>query len=227
MPCICVLLKILKARKLNPALRNISAFCMEKSPNIWRNILKRKAMTLKNRGYLLRTIQEIHRQMVHPLKVVTPFQILKYCYGVKGFEMGFAELAGAMLIFDEIHAYDSQTFAQIASSLKWLHQYLQIRVLVMTATLPSFMLRELQEALGNFKVVKADDNCWKHFTRHQVQIKEGDCFRPGSRSGGFLNKRRKNYCCLQYCRQCPADIPSASGYGRSRKSRSAPFPIYC
>ncbi len=65
----------------------------------------------------LSSLRELHKQMVHPLKIVTPFQILKHCYGVRGFEKGFTELAGAMLIFDEIHAYDVQTFAQIAVSL--------------------------------------------------------------------------------------------------------------
>lgn len=121
-------------------------------------------------------IKNMHRQMVHPLKVVTPFQILKYCYGVKGFEKGFTELAGAMLIFDEIHAYDVQTFAQIISSLKWLTKYLQIRVMIMTATLPSFMYKELQSAVGHSVLVKADHTLLEQFTRHRVQIAAGTIF---------------------------------------------------
>ncbi len=124
----------------------------------------------------LKKLKDLHRQMVHPLKVVTPFQILKYCYGVKGFEMGFSELAGAMLIFDEIHAYDSQTFAQISASLNWLRQHLKIRVLVMTATLPAFMLQELVDALGRAEIVRADQELLEKFTRHCVYLHDGNIF---------------------------------------------------
>lgn len=129
----------------------------------------------------LKKIKDMHRQMVHPLKIVTPFQILKYCYGVKGFEKGFAELAGAMLIFDEIHAYDTQTFAQIATSLKWMRKHLGIRVMIMTATLPGFMLAELQEAVGQYEMIKADERFAEDFTRHRVQILEGTIFDQISR----------------------------------------------
>jgi CRISPR-associated endonuclease/helicase Cas3 len=118
-------------------------------------------------------IKNMHRQMVHPLKVVTPFQILKYCYGVKGFDMGFTELAGAMLIFDEIHAYDTQTFAQIVASLKWMAKHLQVRVMIMTATLPSFMLNELRVCVDPAQVVKAEQTLLEQFTRHRVEIVDG------------------------------------------------------
>ena len=124
----------------------------------------------------LRKLKELHRQMVHPLKVVTPFQILKYCYGVKGFEMGFTELAGAMLIFDEIHAYDMQTFAQIISSLRWLSEHLHIRAMIMTATLPSFMLEELKGAIGASASVRADVQLLDEFTRHRVHVLGGPIF---------------------------------------------------
>ncbi|MDY6854940.1 MAG: CRISPR-associated helicase Cas3' [Thermodesulfobacteriota bacterium] len=124
----------------------------------------------------LKKIKEIQKQMVHPLKVVTPFQILKYCYGVKGFEKGLTELAGAMLIFDEIHAYDTQTFAQIVVSLKWLSEHLATRALIMTATLPSFMLEELQEAVGSSVVVRADEQLLRKLSRHHIHILEGSIF---------------------------------------------------
>ncbi|MCP4109554.1 MAG: CRISPR-associated helicase Cas3' [Desulfobacteraceae bacterium] len=124
----------------------------------------------------LAKIRDIHKQMVHPFKIVTPFQILKYCYGVKGFEKGFAELAGSMLVFDEIHAYDTQTFAQIVASLNWLKKHLGIRVMIMSATLPDFMLNELQNAIGSYKIVRAEDRLMEKFTRHCVRISVGTIF---------------------------------------------------
>jgi len=129
---------------------------------------------LKNQE--IKRLRELHRKMIHPLKVVTPFQILKYCYGVKGFEMGFTELAGSYLIFDEIHAYDEITFAQILVSLKHLIRYLDCKVLIMTATLPSFMLKYLMDNLEVEKPIRANEQLLKNFNRHNVNLTDGDIF---------------------------------------------------
>lgn len=130
----------------------------------------------EERADRIKVLKDVNRQMIHPIKVLTPFQILKYFYGVKGFEKGFAELAGAMLIFDEIHAYDSMTFAQIAISLNWLKRYMNIRVMIMTATFPTFMFEELRKAVGDCRQIKADDALLEAFTRHEVRLLPGDVF---------------------------------------------------
>lgn len=139
----------------------------------------------------LKKMKEMHRQMVHPLKIITPFQILKYCYGVKGFEMGFTELAGAMLIFDEIHAYDTQTFAQIIVFLRWLIKHLQVRVMVMTATLPSFMLEELRETIGASVTIRADSQLLNKFSRHHVYMLKGTIFDQIPMIKEYLGKEQK------------------------------------
>lgn len=130
----------------------------------------------KSKDEPIKCLRDQYKKMIHPLKIVTPFQILKYCYGVKGFEMGLAELVGAKLIFDEIHAYDEITFAQIVTSLQYLVKHLHCNVMVMTATLPSFMLRELQKTLDVQNPIKADSQLLNSFDRHRVKIKEGTIF---------------------------------------------------
>jgi len=124
----------------------------------------------------IKVLRDLYRKMVHPLKITTPFQILKYCYGVKGFEMGFTSLVGAKLIFDEIHAYDAVTFAQILISLKFLIRYLKCSVFIMTATLPTFMVAELKKVLGVNKLIRADEQLLANFTRHRVKLLEGTIF---------------------------------------------------
>lgn len=124
----------------------------------------------------LSKLKDLHKKMIHPLKVVTPFQILKYCYGVRGYDMGFAQMAGAMFVFDEIHAYDMRTYAQIVTSLNWLIKHLNVRVMIMTATLPCFMIEELQEAIGVSDVVRAQKELSESFTRHQVRLVDGGIF---------------------------------------------------
>jgi len=122
----------------------------------------------------IKKLRDLHRKMVFPLKVITPFQILKYCYGIKGYEMGLTELVGAKLIFDEIHAYDQITFAQILVTLKYLIQYLHGSAMIMTATLPSFMLNELRETLDIDEPIRAERSLLENFDRHRVLLKDGD-----------------------------------------------------
>ena len=110
------------------------------------------------------------KTLVTPLKIVTPFQLLKHIFGVKGFEKGIAEWSGGYFIFDEIHAYDSHTFAQIVVLLEFCIKQLGVNVFIMTATLPSFMRIKLQEALGTFSLIQADDSLYEAFDRHRLAI---------------------------------------------------------
>jgi CRISPR-associated endonuclease/helicase Cas3 len=121
----------------------------------------------------IKALIEQYRRMIQPLEIITPFQIMKYFYGVKGFEMGLVELSGAKIIFDEIHAYDTVTFAQIIVMLKVMTEFLKCSVLVMTATLPTFMIREIAEVLKVETIVKADAGLLSQLNRHRITIVEG------------------------------------------------------
>lgn len=118
-------------------------------------------------------MRECYKKILPAVKVVTPFQILKFCFGVKNYEMGFVGLSGAKLIFDEIHAYDVITFAQIMVMLKYLIKHLKCEVFIMTATLPSFMLEKISKVLGVKKPIRADREILDNLKRHKVILKQG------------------------------------------------------
>ena len=124
----------------------------------------------------IKQLADLYRKLIFPIKIITPFQILKHLYGVKGFEMGLTELAGAKLIFDEIHAYDEITLAQIVVGLKYLTDYLNVQVLVMTATMPSFLMDEIKHAIHVSEPIWADPKLLKEFTRHRVRLLNGNIF---------------------------------------------------
>lgn len=113
------------------------------------------------------------KTLVTPFKIVTPFQLLKHLFGVKGFEKGIAEWSGGYFIFDEIHAYDSTTFAQIVVLLEFCVKRLGVTVFIMTATLPTFMRNKLQEALGTSSQIMADASLYDAFDRHRLVIEQG------------------------------------------------------
>lgn len=122
---------------------------------------------------IVKKMIEDYRTMVTPVKVVTPFQLLKHLYGLKGFEKGLFEWVGAYFIVDEIHAYDSKVFAQIIVLLKIVTTYFNARVHVMTATLPSYMLKELESVLYPLQHITATKDLYERFRRHQIGIIHG------------------------------------------------------
>lgn len=121
----------------------------------------------------IKNIREKFRSIVTPIKVTTPFQLLKHLFGLKGYEQGILEMAGCYLIFDEIHAYNPETFAQIKVLLEFATTYLKTKVVIMTATMPLFIRKELEESIGKFETVSANDLLYEKFKRHRVILKEG------------------------------------------------------
>lgn len=118
-------------------------------------------------------LREKFKSIVTPLKVVTPFQLLKHLFGLRGFEQGVFEWVGSYLIFDEIHAYSPQVVAQIKVLLEFMTQHLHSQVMIMTATLPRFLKQELRQALGNPQEIKADKALYQSFRRHRVVLQDG------------------------------------------------------
>lgn len=116
---------------------------------------------------------EDFKTLVTPIKVTTPFQLLKHIFGLKGFEKGVFEWSGAYFIFDEIHAYEAKVFAQIIVLLGFVTKYMGVKSLIMTATLPEFMKIEIEKAVGSFTSICADTELYKSFTRHRVELRGG------------------------------------------------------
>ncbi len=90
---------------------------------------------------------ELNRLVHKPIKVTTPFQLLKWLFGLPRYEIGIAELTGALVIFDEIHAYDAHVTALILELVRVLRE-LGGRCLFMSATFPEFLRAEIEHAHG-------------------------------------------------------------------------------
>ncbi len=87
-------------------------------------------------------------QLAHkPIKVATPFQLLKWLFGIPRWEIGVSEMVGGLFIFDEIHAYDAHVVALIAEMVRFLKN-LGGRFLFMSATFPPFLKELLWNRVG-------------------------------------------------------------------------------
>lgn len=140
---------------------------------------------------VIRKMVNDFKTMITPFKVATPFQLLKNLYGLKGFEKGIVEWAGAYFVIDEIHAYDARTFAQLMVLLHFAVTQLNVRVHVMTATLPTFMRKELAAVLTPFHNVIADKELYTSLVRHKAVLKEGALLDNISLIQEYIDKGKK------------------------------------
>lgn len=121
----------------------------------------------------IKEIKENFKSIVTPIKVCTPFQLLKHLFGLKGYEQGIFEMAGCYMIFDEIHAYSPEVFAQIIVLLKFVTNNLKAKVMIMTATMPRFLQDEIENSIGKFKKIEANQELFDIFRRHHIILKGG------------------------------------------------------
>lgn len=122
----------------------------------------------------IKLVKEQFKNLQTPLKILTPFQLLKHVFGLKGFEKGIFEWTGGHFIFDEIHAYNPKVTAQIIVLLEFLAQKMEAKIFIMTATLPTFLKMKIKNAIGNkITEIKADSRLYHSFKRHCIKLEEG------------------------------------------------------
>ena len=133
-----------------------------------------KNYTYQEAAAEVREQQDLTKKICRPYKVLTPFQLLKAFFGIRGFEMQMAEMSKGLFIFDEIHAYDPHTTALILTMIKKLREDYEAKFCIMTATMPQFLKDMICEALGELAQVEMAPEERDQFTRHRVRLLEGN-----------------------------------------------------
>ena len=118
-------------------------------------------------------IQNLTKKIYRPYKILTPFQIIKYLFSVKGFEMGLSELTNSLIIIDEVHAYDARTTCLLLETCKFLKMNLNSDIFIMSATLPTFLKNLFSKELSIDNIISLDNNELDTFTRHKVNVING------------------------------------------------------
>lgn len=122
----------------------------------------------------IREIKGLSKKIYRPYKILTPFQILKAFFGTRGFEMQLSEMTNGLFILDEIHAYDAHTTSLILEILKILKDNYNAKMLIMSATLPTFIKELFKDNLGISAEIKMDKEELDKFTRHEVNVIQGE-----------------------------------------------------
>ncbi|MFO7314422.1 CRISPR-associated helicase Cas3' [Rhodothermus marinus] len=117
----------------------------------------------------LKALGRLHQQ---PVLLATPYQLLRAAFRLPGYEGQWAMLQGAHLIVDEIHGYEPFRLGLLLGLFSMLQQHFDVRLAVMTATMPSWLRGLLEREL---KVVwqSADGQLYEQFCRHRLFLKKG------------------------------------------------------
>lgn len=109
-----------------------------------------------------------------PVRVFSPYQMLKAMYRLKGYEAWLIDYYGAAFVFDEIHAYEVRRLAMIFKTIEYLTRHYEARFLVMSATFPSLIRQWLRDVLKSPVEITADDDVFVRFRRHRLHLMEGE-----------------------------------------------------
>jgi CRISPR-associated endonuclease/helicase Cas3 len=126
-----------------------------------------------------RIIQNLSKKLYRPMKVMTPFQIIKCFFGVKGWEAQVSEMAYGVFVFDEIHVYDPHVTAMIIEAMRYLSS-LGARFLLMSATFPDFLKDRIRTVLPGIiehnlrPDSDIDDEELLNAPRHRIHLLEGE-----------------------------------------------------
>lgn len=140
---------------------------------------------LLDRGYspagaraIARRERSLARLHHHPVRVLTPYQLLRGAFRLHGYEALLTDAFAGAFVFDEIHAYEPRRLGMILGMIEYLARCLGGRVLVMSATLPAVLRAALQEILGKVASLDADSALFRAFVRHRLRLLEGSIADP-------------------------------------------------
>ncbi len=126
------------------------------------------------RAQRLKALGRLHQQ---PVLLATPYQLLRAAFRLPGYEGQWTMLQGAHLIVDEIHGYEPVCLGLLLGLFSMLQQHFDVRLVVMTATMPSWLRSLLEENL-NVNWLQADNALYEQFSRHRLFLKEGRLDHP-------------------------------------------------
>jgi CRISPR-associated endonuclease/helicase Cas3 len=86
----------------------------------------------------------LYRTFFYPVNVTTPDQLILAIMNHRRYTLKSLMMRRSLVVFDEIHAYDSETFGLIKSLIKHCHKHYDAKFCIMSATFPNRLKKELR-----------------------------------------------------------------------------------
>jgi CRISPR-associated endonuclease/helicase Cas3 len=181
-----------------------------------------------------RAAQNLASLQVHGTRVLSPYQLLKVVFRLRGYESMSADFFSSVFVYDEIHAYEAKRLALIIAQMGDLVRRFGARVCVMSATLPGFLQDWLRAEVPDLREpIRSSDAEFRKFTRHRLAMRAGDlldhvdAIAGRARQGSVLvccntvNRAQQAYDALRGCGIEPVLLHSRfAGRDRLRKEHT-------
>lgn len=141
---------------------------------LYRLLMEKEAYTPAQATRTARLLRNRAGLAYYPVRVFSPYQMLKATVQLKGYEALLADFAQAAFVFDEVHAYDPKRLAMMLETVGYLARHYGARFLVMSATFPRPLRQRLQELLQVPTVLRPDAALYRRFRRHRLHLVAGD-----------------------------------------------------
>lgn len=143
--------------------------------DLYTRLTREKGYTPERALKAARHEQNLGRLMTAPVRVLTPYQLLRAFFGLRGHEAVLTDAVGGLFVLDELHAYDVSRLALILAAIQHLSRDLGAHFFAMSATFPNVLKTVWVETLGRVPLeIHADDETLKQFRRHTVHVFETD-----------------------------------------------------
>ena len=141
--------------------------------SLYRNLLERD-YSQRDAARTARWSRNLSRLNYPPVRVFSPYQMLKGMYRLTGYEALLTDYHNATFIFDEIHAYEVCRLAMIFKTIEYLRVNFNARFFIMSATFPTLIQEWLSEALNAPTKIEADSDLFDEFKRHRLILHDGE-----------------------------------------------------
>lgn len=141
---------------------------------LYQQLMDRDEANPKSAMWQARWLKNLNQLNYPPVRIFSPYQMLKAMYRLKGYEAQLSDYHNALFIFDEIHAYEVKRLALILKTIEYLRCHYNARFFIMSATFPKIIKNWLHNALGPTVMLTAEPQLFNKFQRHCVQLQTGD-----------------------------------------------------
>ncbi|HBM80590.1 MAG TPA: hypothetical protein DD426_07120 [Clostridiaceae bacterium] len=118
-------------------------------------------------------MKQTSREICKPVKIVTPHQIIKAFYRVKGYESLITEFQNSLFIFDEIHCYNDELLAMIIVVMSYIKKEYNGKLFFMSATFPEVVKNIITAKLNINNVITMPNDELKKYARNKFNLIDG------------------------------------------------------
>ena len=154
---------------INAMYKRVAKDLERDNPDLDIRILHSTSIIVKRKETEETTLQNL---MGSSIKILTPHQLASIALGMKGYEAMILDLKGCDIILDEVHTYSGVSQALVLKLIEIL-KFLDCKIHVGTATMPSVLYQEIKKVLGEDVLeVHLSEQEMQQFNRHIIHKME-------------------------------------------------------